>query len=168
MSRMRHKSNVWFMLAALAFASCSGEPVTMAQSSVTVIRGGTALVGPELTPLEDPAIVVEAGRILALGPSSEVPTPEGATEISGAGLTLMPGFIDTHVHMGLEPREVAHGGVTTVEDLAWPRSSSGRWSIARASRVTQGAAHRCSWTDADRPKGYLPGPGGRHRERDSW
>src|SRR2546426_904373 len=35
--------------------------------------------------------------------------------------TLLPGFIDCHVHLGFfQPRAVLRGGVTTVRDLGWP------------------------------------------------
>jgi imidazolonepropionase-like amidohydrolase len=48
----------------------------------------------------------------------------GTADIKLNGITLIPGFIDAHVHIGLaDPRKVLFGGVTTVRDLGWPPSS---------------------------------------------
>ncbi|CAN5658980.1 amidohydrolase family protein [soil metagenome] len=87
----------------------------------TVINGGRALVGPSLEPVDDATIVIESGFITAAGTHSDIETPSGAAHVDATGFTLIPGFIDSHVHIGFaEPFEVLRGGVTTVRDLAWP------------------------------------------------
>lgn len=97
-----------------------------------VIRAGTALVGPGLTPTEDVVIVVEDGSIVALGPAAEVRVPKGSEELDATGGTVMPGFIDAHVHIGFAaPRDVTEGGVTTVRDLGWPPDSI--WPLVDAA-----------------------------------
>lgn len=83
------------------------------------------------TMLEGRTVVVERGRIIAVGPSGSVPVPAGTATVGtatagtatagGAGRSLLPGFIDAHVHLGLvSPAAVLRGGVTTVRDLGWP------------------------------------------------
>lgn len=85
------------------------------------IVGANVLVGENLTILRDATVVIVAGRIAALGPRAEVAVPEGAAEIDASGHTLVPGFIDAHVHIGFfEPEQVLRGGVTTARDLGWP------------------------------------------------
>lgn len=85
------------------------------------ISGITALLGPSLTQVEDAVVVIEGRAIAAAGPAAEIEIPDGARVFQGDGGTLIPGFIDAHVHIGFfEPREVLAGGVTTVRDLAWP------------------------------------------------
>jgi imidazolonepropionase-like amidohydrolase len=83
------------------------------------ITGATALVGPSLTPIENAAVIVEGRAVAAVGPAAGMDMPRGAvTQVEG---TLIPGFIDSHVHIGFyEPHDVLIGGVTTVRDLAWP------------------------------------------------
>ncbi|MGC1108047.1 MAG: N-acetylglucosamine-6-phosphate deacetylase [Candidatus Acidiferrales bacterium] len=54
-----------------------------------------------LTPLQeitDAAIVFEDGRISAVGPRAGIVAPPGAREISARDATIMPGFVDVHVH----------------------------------------------------------------------
>lgn len=90
-------------------------------SQPVVVRGATALAGGDLTPLEDAVLVVEGNEITHIGPANDAPVAEGAVEIDASGCTILPGFIDAHVHIGFfAPRDVLLRGVTTVRDLAWP------------------------------------------------
>jgi imidazolonepropionase-like amidohydrolase len=93
----------------------------MSSPDTVVISGGTALVGRRLEPLDAAAIVLSGNRIAALGSAAEVEVPANAVEVDARGKTLIPGFIDAHVHIGLaDPAGVLKGGVTTARDLAWP------------------------------------------------
>lgn len=49
--------------------------------------------------VENPAIVVRDGRIVAIGSQGELLAPEGAERIDLPGKTLLPGFMDMHVHL---------------------------------------------------------------------
>lgn len=46
-------------------------------------------------------VIVQDGRIAALGP--EVRVPPGAEVVDAAGQWLLPGFVDAHVHLGMHP-----------------------------------------------------------------
>ena len=87
---------------------------------MTVISGGTALVGETFERIEAASILVEGERIADIGDRSSS-WIENQPTVDATGLTLIPGFIDAHVHIGFyEPGRVVRGGVTTVRDLAWP------------------------------------------------
>jgi enamidase len=47
----------------------------------------------------DQALVIDKGRIVALGSSRAVKVPKGATVIDAHGKTLLPGFVMMHEHM---------------------------------------------------------------------
>jgi imidazolonepropionase-like amidohydrolase len=86
----------------------------------TVITGATVLAGEDLVALEGRAVVVEDGAIARVGPTATV-VADGAEVVDATGLTLVPGFVDAHVHIGFyDPGDVVAGGVTTVRDLGWP------------------------------------------------
>jgi N-acetylglucosamine-6-phosphate deacetylase len=54
-----------------------------------------------LTPQEqftDCVIVVEAGRITGIGHRDEVHIPPGAKDYVASGMTVIPGFVDVHIH----------------------------------------------------------------------
>jgi imidazolonepropionase-like amidohydrolase len=102
-------------------ASGSGEDERV-QTQVPV----TAFVDVRVIPLdrervlEGFTVLVEADRIIALGPSGTVPIPEGATVIQGSGGYLIPGLADMHFHADGRPEAfmlaVAYG-ITTVRNL---------------------------------------------------
>ncbi|HEY4112421.1 MAG TPA: amidohydrolase family protein [Rhizomicrobium sp.] len=55
--------------------------------------------GTGAAPKYDQTLVIRNGRIAALGTSSRVPTPAGATIIEARGKTLLPGFVMVHEHL---------------------------------------------------------------------
>ncbi len=69
--------------------------------------------------LRDQTVLVEAGRISALGPSGRTAIPRGATVVDASGRYLMPGLADMHVHLyaAEELTLDAVNGVTAVLNL---------------------------------------------------
>ncbi|HEU4787868.1 MAG TPA: amidohydrolase family protein, partial [Gemmatimonadaceae bacterium] len=52
-------------------------------------------------------VVVEGGRVRAVGPAGKVEVPRGATHIDGTGRYLIPGLRDMHIHLVGETGERA-------------------------------------------------------------
>jgi imidazolonepropionase-like amidohydrolase len=68
--------------------------------------------------VEHQTVVVSKGKIVAVGPVGEVTLPSGAQRLAGAGMTLVPGLWDCHMHVSDDytgPSELALG-VTSVRD----------------------------------------------------
>ena len=83
-----------------------------------VVRGGTLIDGTGRPPLENSIIVIEAGRIRAVGVSGNVAVPEGAEVIDVEGKTVLPGFIDGHGHLEDFHAELyLHLGITTCANI---------------------------------------------------
>src|SRR5215471_1563121 len=83
-----------FCIAALLGASC-----LFAQD--VAILGATLIDGSGGPAVKDSAIVVSGARIAAVGPRASVRVPAGATVINGTRLFVIPGLIDTNVHLSL-------------------------------------------------------------------
>lgn len=49
--------------------------------------------------IENPAMVVRDDRIVAIGKANRLEVPQGAEVINLDGMTLLPGFMDMHVHL---------------------------------------------------------------------
>lgn len=83
------------------------------------VRGATLIDGRGGPPLSDAAVRIEDGRIVAAGPSAQVPATE--EEMDARGRYLIPGLVDMHVHIHEPPAErlpiFLAAGVTTVMDL---------------------------------------------------
>lgn len=85
-----------------------------------VLAGGRLIDGTGAEPVEDAAIVIRGSRIAYAGPAAEIEFPTGAEVLDVSGLTVLPGFINAHVHRGTDPSNLevwAWQGVTTVRDL---------------------------------------------------
>ena len=76
-------------------------------------------------------IVIHHHIIEAIGPSREINIPDSASVLNYAGKFVMPGLIDTHVHLATDPtgddnraraerdlRDMLLSGITTVRDMA--------------------------------------------------
>ncbi|MEO1617313.1 MAG: amidohydrolase family protein [Planctomycetota bacterium] len=70
-----------------------------AESSVTAFTDAT-LIPIEGETIEDGTLVIEDGKIVAIGASDVVDVPEGATVRSCKGKVILPGLICTHSHIG--------------------------------------------------------------------
>ncbi len=66
-------------------------------SPITAIRAGRLIDGTGAAPLKNAVILVQGERITAVGANVQV--PKGATVIDLSGETVLPGFIDAHVHL---------------------------------------------------------------------
>lgn len=88
-------------------------PVHSPGPEAFVIRGARVFDGDRLWPRAD--VAVRDGRIEAIAESLFV---DGLTVIEADGQTLLPGFIDAHVHAyGEARREALRFGTTTVLDM---------------------------------------------------
>jgi len=67
------------------------------------IHNGTLIDGNGGSPIADAAVFIRNDQIQAVGHSSDVKAPAGPlTQVDAQGGYILPGFIDTHVHMMLE------------------------------------------------------------------
>ena len=93
---------VFATLFVTASANGQGQPPPSPvryNQPVIAITHVTLVDGTGAAPLRDTTVVIEGGRIAAVGPSRRVRPPEGATIVDGTGKTLLPGFVFVHEHM---------------------------------------------------------------------
>lgn len=63
------------------------------------IKGGVLIDGHGGEPVKNPVILVDKGRIKAVGPAGKVKIPQKATIVDMGKCTLMPGMMDLHIHL---------------------------------------------------------------------
>ncbi len=79
----------------------------------TLVRNGTLIDGTGAAPVPDAVVLVKDNRIEAVGRRERIRLPGSAfTEIDAGGGTVLPGFIDTHVHLMLEGVNIARDMIT--------------------------------------------------------
>jgi imidazolonepropionase-like amidohydrolase len=87
----------------VAAAVLVAHPATLAQTpgTRTAIVGGVVIDGNGGTPLADAVVLVDGARITAVGSRGTVPIPADARQIDARGQWLLPGLVDTNVHLSL-------------------------------------------------------------------
>jgi imidazolonepropionase-like amidohydrolase len=156
-------SGVSVVSPAAAFSGIAPAAVQVqAPAGPATPAGVIAFVDVAIVPMDgervlpNQTVLVEGGRITALGPSSQVKVPAGAAAIDGRGKYLMPGLADMHVHLGnaQQPGAVTDAaeadatvkryewallaflanGVTTIRNL-----NGGPWHVRLREQIAAGA-----------------------------
>ncbi len=114
------------ILSKLCVLALLAPPAALAQT-----QGTYAFTNVNVVPMTSDAVlnnqtvVVQHGRIAAVGAADRVQVPEGATQIDGRGKYLMPGLAEMHGHIPGQNVQFAErvaflyvaGGVTTVRGM---------------------------------------------------
>ena len=87
--------------------------------AVTVIMGGRLIDGTGRPPIENSAVLLRGGKIVAAGPAASIQIPRGAEFVDAKGKSVLPGLWEMHAHF----EQVEWGpiylatGVTTARDV---------------------------------------------------
>jgi imidazolonepropionase-like amidohydrolase len=139
----------------------------LASAQVTSIRAGR-LVDPDAgTSAANQVILVENGRITAVG--GNVAVPAGATLIDLSKLTVLPGLVDAHNHLALTYKEVPENNVyylTYVMDSTPLRAiqavSNGIQMLSAGFTIVRDMGNNGNYADTALrqaiEQGWIPGP----------
>ncbi len=150
----------WFHIAGVLIiaAGCGPHRIPIPDDALVVLNG-TVIDGTGTPPMVDGAVVVQEGRIVAVGEASSYQIPGTARVIDAGGGTILPGVINSHTHSTHEAavrRAFLTDGVTTVCNLG---TSLDRLSMFNDASTPEGPAARAYWAGPiiTAPGGY-PGP----------
>ncbi|HSS76739.1 MAG TPA: amidohydrolase family protein, partial [Thermoanaerobaculia bacterium] len=93
----RHILRGLFLLVVL-LALPATAAISQDQDSALVLSGARIYPGPDVLPIFDGAIVVQGGKIVAVGARDTVKPPAGARTLDCTGLVITAGFQNSHVH----------------------------------------------------------------------
>ena len=85
-------------LLFLTIVSCKSQETT--NQNYLAFTGATIIDGSGGEPIQDGVLLLQKGRIIAVGSKAEVKIPEKATIKDVAGKFIMPGIINGHGHVG--------------------------------------------------------------------
>jgi imidazolonepropionase-like amidohydrolase len=89
-----------FATLLVAFAALFVTQAAMAQQKAIVLKGGKLLTVSHGT-ITNGVLVMENGKITAVGETGSVKVPAGARVINVTGMTVYPGLIDSETQLGL-------------------------------------------------------------------
>src|SRR6266568_4026125 len=129
---MRNRLWMFFTCLTVCMWSCAAAFAQAQSSPAVVVRAGHVLDVRSGKLLADQAIVIEDGKIVSVGPASAVQAPAGAATINLPNSTLLPGLIDSHVHLTGDLKDIGYRSL----GISLPRATL---TGARNARVTLAA-----------------------------
>lgn len=77
---------------------------------IKVLRGAILIDGRGGHPIDNAVVVIREDRIDSVGPAEDVAIPEGpeVQVLEARGKSILPGLIDSHVHVHISPYEAPH------------------------------------------------------------
>jgi len=98
---LRALSTAFVVLSTLSLSAAAGAQ-TQGSRRTVAFEGARLIIGDGSAPIESGVLVVQDGRITAVGPKGNVTIPGGATHVNVTGRTIMPALVNAHVHIGYE------------------------------------------------------------------
>jgi imidazolonepropionase-like amidohydrolase len=103
MRRAKSESHIVVAMSAVLslvvlMAGCTGSQ-SGSEPGATVFEGARLIVGDGSAPIEDAVFVVANGSFTQAGRRADVQIPGGATRIDLRGKTVMPAFVNAHMHL---------------------------------------------------------------------
>nr|VFJ75699.1 MAG: Imidazolonepropionase [Candidatus Kentron sp. FW] len=86
--------------ALIAALSCGADEANPEAESSLLIENAYIIDGTGTKPMEGLSLLIRDGRIAAIGRGIEA---NGVKRLDATGMTLLPGLIDAHVHLGMVP-----------------------------------------------------------------
>ena len=159
---MSVKKFVVFASIVFLIAACSSPPPEPVPGLKAFV-GATVMDGTGSPPIANAVLVVQNGRVKALGTVSDLDVPPGAETIDVSGKFITPGFINTHGHVGATRGLESGPDVYTEENVLSHLALYARYGVTTVNSMGGDgeAAIRVrdaqETTDLDRARIYVAG-----------
>ncbi|MBU1099588.1 MAG: amidohydrolase family protein [Bacteroidetes bacterium] len=105
-----------------SFFGCNSEnPIITTSEDTLVFANAMIIDGTGSEAIEHATLIVICDKIHMVSNSTDISLPDGARVFDLEGKTILPGFINAHVHGSYNQNQLKNwvrGGVTTVRDLS--------------------------------------------------
>ncbi|MCH8250733.1 MAG: amidohydrolase family protein [Proteobacteria bacterium] len=159
---MRHIAAFFVTVLVLVSSVAVAQESLRPQHPVAFV-GGMLLDGYEAQPIHHSVVVIDDGRIIAVGSKHDTGIPADAVIIDTSGKTVMPGLIDAHVHVDL----IGHGdynryyrflgGMARLDDVM-PIAAKQMLRAGVTSAIDLGTPFQILGLREKIRKGEIPGP----------
>lgn len=132
----------------------------------TAIKSSLLVDGTGASPIHNAVVLVEDGRILDVGREADLGIPDGAEVIDLGDDTILPGLVDPHTHITINPG--TRGLLGQLEGLAEPDALQGARAAhnlrldLKSGITTQRVIAEVNWNDIAMRRaidaGWIPGP----------
>lgn len=110
------KRKFCFVLCTTLLAlGCVGSAAAMAENTTLVLQGGKVYPSPTAVPIDNAVVLVENGRIAAVGKHGALKIPKTAQVMDCTGKVIVAGFWNSHVHFETGWEDAQHAPVEKIE-----------------------------------------------------
>jgi imidazolonepropionase-like amidohydrolase len=92
------------VISVVAVAALASQIIAQQASRSVVLHAGHALDVKTGKLLADQTFIIEDGKIVSAGASAETKAPPDAVRIDLPNATVLPGLIDAHTHLTMDPK----------------------------------------------------------------
>ncbi|GLZ42608.1 amidohydrolase [Actinokineospora sp. NBRC 105648] len=82
---------------------------------MTIAVTGGYVVPVVGTPIDGGTVLIDGGKIVAVGPAADVDIPDDAEVVDASGSWVLPGFVEAHGHLGVHEEAEGWAGQDTNE-----------------------------------------------------
>lgn len=150
MGRRTFSGGVMVVMAALVAAQTPPAPTAVLYENARLILGTPG------APIERGSFVVQNGAIRAIGPAGRVAVPSGTQRHDLAGKTVMPAFVNVHVHIGYEGYSTWQASNHTPANVVDHLQRSAFYGTAATTSVGTSPLEQMLKVRADQRAGTLP------------
>lgn len=138
------------LLGAVGLLAQARQPVPMLFEGARIIDGNGG------APIENGALLVQDGRVTAVGARGAVSAPAGAVRVDVSGKTIMPAMVNAHVHMGYEGYTTWGARNHTPENLLDHLQREAYYGVAAATSVGSSPTEMSLQFQKDQQAGRFP------------
>ncbi|HEX6923588.1 MAG TPA: amidohydrolase family protein [Bacillales bacterium] len=125
----------------------------------TLIKNGTLIDGNGGQPVSDAAVLIKDNRIEAVGHSAEIKQPDQDVNVIDAeGGFILPGLIDTHVHLSMEITNIGKSLATPFSLKFYKAAQYMKRTLDAGITTVRDAGFTDLGTKEAVERGYVPGP----------
>jgi len=92
------------LIVAVLCGACGGDTPPTEQGAATFFEGARLILGDGEV-IESGGMLIEGGRIVAVGDRASMSVPAGTRTVSLTGKSIIPALVDAHAHLGYESTE---------------------------------------------------------------
>jgi imidazolonepropionase-like amidohydrolase len=107
MQRRKTAAVALLLLGGVLASLLSLAPAQTAHDQTVLVLRGARILPITAPPIAQGVLVIQGGKIVAVGEAGKVSIPPGATIQDVAGKVIMPGIVDSHSHIGIMGNPVA-------------------------------------------------------------
>src|ERR1700676_3908562 len=111
MKRISSRPSILLLLVSVSVFTCSLQSAIVQSSGRILVKAGHLLDVRSGKVLSNQTVLIEDGKIVSVGPAADAKSFSADTVIDLSHATVLPGLIDAHTHLTMDPNDIGYQGL---------------------------------------------------------